>query len=110
MTRHGIIPFDCSMQSNDGLPSWAGGWLDAGGTREELENLAANAPDFRLEASSNTSNRAEHRAEEYAPGDDLASARRQHLDIGSDVEIAKRVAQYFRQEFGEVVFADGDFW
>jgi phage/plasmid-associated DNA primase len=49
-------------------------------------------------------------AEEYMPGDDIGSIRRQHLDIGSDVEIAERVAADFRQEFGEVVFADGDFW
>jgi putative DNA primase/helicase len=32
------------------------------------------------------------------------------LDIGSDVEIAGRVANDLTREFGEVVFADGDFW
>jgi putative DNA primase/helicase len=48
--------------------------------------------------------------EEYAPGDERASAGRQRLDVGSDVEIAERVAADFRREFGKVVFADGDFW
>jgi phage/plasmid-associated DNA primase len=49
-------------------------------------------------------------AEVYTFEDNLGSARRQRLHIGSDVEIAERVAADFRCEFGEVVFADGDFW
>jgi hypothetical protein len=48
--------------------------------------------------------------QEFAPGDDGGAPPRQYLEIGSDVEIAERVATDFRQEFGEVVFADGEFW
>jgi phage/plasmid-associated DNA primase len=36
--------------------------------------------------------------------------RVQWLNIGSDVEIAGRVAGDLSQEFGEVVFDEGDFW
>src|SRR5712671_1336470 len=32
------------------------------------------------------------------------------LQLGSDVEIARCVAQLLRQERGEVVFSEGDFW
>jgi phage/plasmid-associated DNA primase len=39
----------------------------------------------------------------------VADAAR-HLKIGSDVEIADRVAAELAREFGEIVFADGDFW
>jgi putative DNA primase/helicase len=48
--------------------------------------------------------------QEFASGDDDGAPQRQYLEIGSDVEIAQRVATDFRQEFGEVVFADGEFW
>jgi hypothetical protein len=48
--------------------------------------------------------------QEFAPGDNGGAPQRQYLEIGSDVEIAERVATDFRQEFGEVVFADGEFW
>ena len=50
------------------------------------------------------------RTQEFAPGDDGGTPQRQYLEIGSDVEIAERVATDFRQEFGEVLFADGEFW
>jgi hypothetical protein len=53
---------------------------------------------------------AEYRAGPGPPIGDIASTQRQHLDVGSDVEIARRVAQAFRREFDEVLFADGDFW
>jgi phage/plasmid-associated DNA primase len=45
-----------------------------------------------------------------APGGTAAAPARQRVTIGSDVEIAERVACDFRRTFGEVVFADGDFW
>ena len=38
------------------------------------------------------------------------SAGPRHLDIGSDVEISRRVAADLDRKFGEVVFADGRFW
>src|SRR5271166_6135038 len=47
----------------------------------------------------------------HALGGGLATpgAPRQ-LDIGSDIEIAECVANDLRRDFGEIVFADGDFW
>ncbi len=32
------------------------------------------------------------------------------LQLGSDVEMANCVAQYFRQQLGEVIFSEGQFW
>ena len=49
-------------------------------------------------------------ASEYVPGDDLVAAKRQRLLIGSDVEMAERVARDLRKEFGEIIFDDGCFW
>lgn len=39
-----------------------------------------------------------------------ASGGTRQLSIGSDVEIAEHVAKELRQQFGEIVFTDGDFW
>jgi putative DNA primase/helicase len=50
------------------------------------------------------------RQNEHAPGDATGGPQRQQLTIGSDVEISEHVARDFHRAFGEVVFADGDFW
>lgn len=50
-------------------------------------------------------------APEWHPDDDDGpGARRERLEIGSDVEIARRVSEDLHNSFGRIVHADGDFW
>ena len=52
-------------------------------------------------------------AEEFEPDDDLQlppNSPPRRLTIGSDVEIARRVADDLHARHGEVVFSEGDFW
>jgi hypothetical protein len=49
-------------------------------------------------------------AEEAPHPDDGAHKPRKRLSIGSDVEIARRLAEELEQQFGQVIFAEGLFW
>ena len=50
------------------------------------------------------------RGKAHASGDPATAQQPRQLSIGSDVEIADRVARDFRDALGEVIFCDGDFW
>jgi putative DNA primase/helicase len=74
-------------------------WLEAGGTLEELYHLADAAEPVASPKGNGTS-----------PSGDAEVVARVTLQIGSDVEIAGRVAEDLHGSLGQVIFCDGRFW
>jgi putative DNA primase/helicase len=84
-----------------GLPSKGdvSDWLAAGGTADQLNQLADTAPVFQPHLQDGT-------------GDHRATSEEQpaRLNIGSDVEIARRVIEDLRGKYGEIIYCEGMFW
>lgn len=73
-------------------------FLQLGGTREQLKELISKAPTWEsLQADT-----------EVIPK--LTNACSLDLEIGSDVEIAKRLKASLGNEYGPVIFAENAFW
>ncbi len=70
-------------------------WLQAGGTRSELEKLAAETAEYGLLGEPDCPPRADR--------------EQLWLGIGSDTEIADRVTADLQERFGRIVFC-GQFW
>ena len=83
-------------------------WFEAGGTAEALQEMAGKVPVER--APRPNVNAAPDQPND--PMNRLSEPRHsvQHLNIGSDVEIAGRVVQDLVDRFGEIVNCDGAFW
>ena len=69
---------------------------------EEIRTLVENAEEWSPDNDAADNNGG---AAAVTPNNTLPP-----LQLGSDVEIANRVAQFLRQQHGEVIFAEGRFW
>lgn len=47
---------------------------------------------------------------EWKPGDGAEFFRAVRVEIGSDIEISRRVSKDLRNSYGEIVYCDGKFW
>jgi putative DNA primase/helicase len=115
------VAADVRMATLAGLPDKGdiSDWLAAGGSAEALVRIAENAAAFDgTKAKVNGARPADEEDEERRPRPNGNAQQQlrgvprglQTLSIGSDVEIAYRVAQDMRHRFGEIVFSEGEFY